>query len=60
MTNNMLEEISSQSKPIYYTTAATEKGKFYFCIMKGYGVPVGIISSSVNVISNTFWDTEEV
>lgn len=26
MTNNMLEEVSNQSQPIYYSTAATKKG----------------------------------
>lgn len=28
--------------------------------MKDYGVPVGTISSSINVISNTFWNAVEV
>lgn len=60
MTNNMLEKISSQSKPINYSTAATKKGKFYSCTMKEYAVPVGTISSSIDVISNTFWNTVEV
>lgn len=60
MTNDTLEKISSQSKPIYYSTAATKKGKFYFCAMKEYGVPVGTISSSISVISNTFWNAVEL
>lgn len=28
--------------------------------MKEYGIPVGAISSSINVASNIFWNTVEV
>lgn len=60
MTNNMLEEISGQSKIIYYSTVTTKTEKLHFCTMKQYEITVCTIPSSVNAISSTYWNAGEV
>lgn len=55
----MLDEISSQSKLIYYSTVITEKEKLNLSTMQKDGITVFTIPSSVNAIS-TYWNAVEV